>query len=52
MVRGDADWLDAVQTVAIEVHRKYVDPEPIMATLRRHGFRLQHDAGPLDVFTR
>lgn len=52
IMQGDTDWLDAVDTVAIEIHRKYVNPVPVEAAFARHGMRRLPRSGPLDVFTR
>lgn len=51
VLRADTGWLDRVQTVAIEIHRKYVDPGPVLDAFARHGMRRLPSTGPLDVFT-
>jgi FkbM family methyltransferase len=50
---GDTPWLESVRLVVMEVHRKYVDPAPIVAHLASHGLRLVPGRrGPCDVFSR
>ncbi len=50
---GDTPWLDAVRLVVMEIHRKYVDPTPIVAHLAAHGLRpVPGRPGPCDVFVR
>ena len=50
---GDTSWLDAVRLVVMEIHRKYVDPAPIVARLEAHGLRpVPGRPGPCDVFVR
>lgn len=36
----DLRWLDRVDQIALEVHRDFGDPLPVLEQLERHGFRL------------
>jgi FkbM family methyltransferase len=36
----DLHWLDQVDQIALEIHRNFGDPLPLLAKLERHGFRL------------
>lgn len=52
IMAGDLDWLDRVGVLIIEIHRKYVEAEPILAALRSKGFSGVEHHGPCDVFVR
>ena len=38
LLHDEASWLLDVGAVLLELHEKYVDPQPVLATLRRFGF--------------
>ena len=47
---GDLDRLDRVGVLIIEIHRKYVEAEPIIRALGSKGFTSVQHHGPCDVF--
>lgn len=52
IMAGDLDWLDRVGVLIIEIHRKYVEAEPIIRALESKGFTSARHHGPCDVFVR
>jgi FkbM family methyltransferase len=53
VLAGSTNWLERVRVLIIEIHKKYVDEEKIVAHLARAGFRRAPGrTGPTDVFIR
>ncbi|MFD9225943.1 FkbM family methyltransferase [Streptomyces sp. NPDC060064] len=52
IMAGNLDWLDRVGVLIIEIHRKYVDADPIIKALESKGFTRADHHGPCDVFVR
>ncbi|MGN9908697.1 FkbM family methyltransferase [Phytohabitans sp. LJ34] len=52
IMQGDTGWLDIVDTVVVEIHRKYIDAGPVISAFGRHGMRRRQTNGHLSLFRR
>ncbi|MFI1488737.1 FkbM family methyltransferase [Streptomyces sp. NPDC020747] len=52
IMAGSLDWLDRVGVLIMEIHRRYVEADPIIAAMESKGFTRARHHGPCDVFVR